>query len=510
METLSDDVTSRKGWTLEEPLLAFGQDGKHVDPKAGLALYGPSGHLGETRPSPSSIRVGIVGTARSAEEAFEWLNALNEPIYNDKKNTRLFPAFPGFRQSLRCDLVVSDGLVYHISPGKLERALAKSAIKRRIVECARLFTDGLSTLSEKTGKPNVVVYAWPEAVVKKCVGSSRQVLGKGRLTSGEKQLRKRLIRQEKIGQARLFPLDQDQQDLLETSSGIWNLRSEMKASAMEIGLPIQILEPPTYGGLSQLQDPATPWNLSVGLYYKCHGYPWRLVDADPDVCNVGISFYRDKTAASRRMKTSLAQIFTDQGHGLVLRGSKFRWDTSGGISPHMNLEIAEDLLSNAIGLYRKHAGKPPRRVVVHKSSPFWDEELEGIQSALGEVEEFDLIEIRRSGVQFVRHGAHPPLRGTAIRLDESRYIVYSLGYIPYLRTYPGLRIPHPLTVVQAAGHSGPRRVAREILELTKMNLNTSRFCCKEPATLAYAGFVKEILSQVPEEAIISEDYSFYM
>ncbi len=491
-----------------EPLLGFGYGGKHEDPKAGLALYGPCGHPDETTTSPSSIRIGIVGTSASIEEASSWLTDLNDPVLNDKDNPRLFPPFPGFRHALRCDLVVSDSLVYHISPGRLDRVLAISSLKRRVVNCADLFSEGLSVLSEKTGRPNVVVYAWPEAVVEKCTSLSTR--GRGRLGPEERKLRATLVRQEELHQTRLFPLDPDTEDLMESGAGIWNLRSEMKAQAMSIGAPIQILLPRTYQGQSQLEDPTTPWNLCVALYFKAGGYPWRPIESDPDVCYVGISFYRDKTVRGSRMKTSLAQIFSDLGHGLVLRGSKFRWDTSRGHSPHMDRETSEDLLSGAVKLYRKHVKRTPRRVVVHKSSPFWDEELAGLESALQEVEEYDLLDIRRSGIQFVRHGAQPPLRGTTIRLDKDRHLLYTLGYIPFIQAYPGVRIPQPLTVTQAAGHSGPRRVMREILTLSKMNLNTARFCCREPATLMYARFVKEVLSQVPEEALISEDYSSYM
>jgi hypothetical protein len=371
-----------------------------------------------------------------------------------------------------------------------------------------LFSEGLSALSEKTGKPNVVVYAWPEDVVEKCTGLSTR--GRGRLGPEERKLRAMLVRQEEVHQTRLFPLDPDTEDLMETGTGIWNLRSEMKAQAMSIGVPIQILLPRTYQGQSQLEDPTTPWNLCVGLYFKAGGYLWRPIESNPDVCYVGISFYRDKTVRESRMKTSLAQVFSDLGHGLVLRGSRFRWDTSRGHSPHMDRETSEDLLSSAIQLYRRHVKRTPRRVVVHKSSPFWEEELTGLKSALQEVDEYDLVEVKKSGIQFVRHGAQPPLRGTTIRLDNDRYLVYTLGYIPFIQTYPGVRIPQPLTVTKAAGHSGPRRITREILTLSKMNLNTARFCCRNPATLMYARFVKQVLSQVSEETLISEDYSSYM
>src|SRR6266545_7980706 len=74
---------------LDEPVLLFGHGGKHVDPKAGLALYGPAGHPrgGQT---PTSITLGFVGAAEAVETAREWSLGLNSVFDPDKDNLRLF------------------------------------------------------------------------------------------------------------------------------------------------------------------------------------------------------------------------------------------------------------------------------------------------------------------------------------------------------------------------------------------------------------------------------------
>jgi len=285
----------------------------------------------------------------------------------------------------------------------------------------------------------------------------------------------------------------------------------MKTEAMEVGLPIQVMEPRTYRGQSQLEDPITLWNLATGLYYKSGGIPWRPAESDPTTCYIGIEFYRDKTSSEAQMRTCLAQIFSDFGQGLVLRGSKFRLPTQPKLSPRMDRDTATKLITDAVALYENHNRRLPTRVVVHKSSHFGRQEIEGVAEALEEVEVHDLLTvIRRPGLQFVRRGANPPLRGTLVELSRTKLILYASGYVPYLRAYPGLRVPRPLLIVHHDGPSGPQKIGNEILKLSKLNWNTARFSCALPSTLMYADFVKEVLAQTPEEQEISEDYASYM
>jgi len=66
-----------------EPLLAFGGRHEHVDPKTGLALYGPYTVGGQARPAPASVIVGIVGPAAMIGDADQWLRACQATIIND-------------------------------------------------------------------------------------------------------------------------------------------------------------------------------------------------------------------------------------------------------------------------------------------------------------------------------------------------------------------------------------------------------------------------------------------
>ena len=210
------------------------------------------------------------------------------------------------------------------------------------------------------------------------------------------------------------------------------------------------------------------------------------------------------------MRTSLAQVFTHTGEGLVLRGGRAIIDRITR-SPHLSEKAAFQLMKNALALYEKQMRQLPTRLVVHKSSRYWPEELSGFMKAAKEIELVDFVAIHNRGIRFMRRrGKYPPLRGTAIQIGENNYILFTKGYIPYFRTYPGLRVPVPLEIVEHYGDSPMKNISEEILALTKMNWNSADFCIREPITLAYSREVGKILAYIPEEVVPRPEYRFYM
>ena len=73
--------------------------------------------------------------------------------------------------------------------------------------------------------------------------------------------------------------------------------------------------------------------------------------------------------------TSFAQVFGTR-EGLVMKGERAVVDkTRGDGSPHLSEQGAEKLIKGAIKLYAQSSGTKPKRVVVHKTSRYWPEEL---------------------------------------------------------------------------------------------------------------------------------------
>lgn len=118
--------------------------------------------------------------------------------------------------------------------------------------------------------------------------------------------------------------------------------------------------------------------------------------------------------------------------------------------------------------------------------------------------------VSRRGVQFFRRGLYPPLRGTWVRFEESDYLLYTRGYIPFLRTYPGMRVPQPIEMVEHHGETPADELLQEIMALTKMNWNSADFACEEPMTLAFARKVGEILGEMPPGSVPQPEYRYYM
>jgi hypothetical protein len=258
-----------------------------------------------------------------------------------------------------------------------------------------------------------------------------------------------------------------------------------------------------------VQDPATfSWNLGAAMYYKCNGKPWRLAKLEDGTCYIGIAFYRSRLDPREQIQASMAQVFTSSGDGFVLRGEEVLIDKETK-EPHLTEEKANDLVTRAINQYSSKVKTNPSRVVIHKSSSFTSDERKGVLDAIGSASA-DLVSIRREpDIRFVRTGKYPVLRGTLIQLNENMFLLYSSGYIPRLRTYPGHRIPVPL-FLQMDCDSSPQVVAEEVLKLTKINWNTAVFADKFPITITFPRQVGKVLSELEEGSSIQNHYRFYM
>jgi hypothetical protein len=296
---------------------------------------------------------------------------------------------------------------------------------------------------------------------------------------------------------------------------------------MKWGIPIQLIQRNTIlgkkgrGRKGPLQEKATrAWNFCTAQYYKADGVPWRPLSFQQETCFVGIDFYVARELKDRlTMRSSVAQAFDYLGQGLVLRGDPFEWDEEReGRSPHMTRDGARKLIRSTLEEYQKVKGHPPRRVVVHKSSRYWGDdhgdynELDGFYEGVREVFpkiETDFVTLSQSKVRLFREGGYPPLRGTYFRVGDGHFL-YTMGYIPYLATYPGSYVPEPWQIVEHHGGSDKKSLLREVLELTKMNVNNCSYADGTPITLSFADKVGEIMKHVPEGEPLQTGYKFYM
>lgn len=503
---------------ISEPLLAFGGQQRHVDPKTGLALYGPYSLVGQSGPTLKNIIVGIVGPAAMIADAEAWLNACRGVLTNEGLQPFLYPHFPGINAdgSFQCDLNFGDAWRESIRDSDFRSALATDDYAQRVKNVVRLYVRALEVLAARDQQPHVVLCCMPQEVIDSCTVEDRRARTK-RLRERRAKRKKKDSRTDAL-QGSLFAAVPTG-NLEEEEVGHQNLRRGLKAEAMQFGIPTQLVWPRTLrltaasaGPGQRTQDVATrAWNFTTALYHKAGGSPWRLAELEPGVCFVGVSFYREVFGESPRIHTSMAQAFTAAGDGYVLRGGTFEWDEQRGKSPHLDKQLAANLIRDVIELYRKqNRGSLPTRLVVHKSSRYWEEELAGFEEACELVPRRDFVALGSRGLQFYRKGDYPPLRGTYVRFSENDLLLYTVGYVPFLRTYPGARVPQPLEVLEHIGDSPWDVVLKEILALTKMNWNTADFACWDPITTAFSRKVGQVLAEVPAGMKVLPGYRFYM
>jgi argonaute-like protein implicated in RNA metabolism and viral defense len=167
-------------------------------------------------------------------------------------------------------------------------------------------------------------------------------------------------------------------------------------------------------------------------------------------------------------------------------------------------------MRDAVALYkRQNENRLPSRIVLHKSSRFTDQELRGFKDGCGTVPHTDFVTLGWRGIQFHRPGIYPPLRGMYVKFDDRNFLLYTVGYVPFLRTYPGAATPQPIEILEHHGDSAWDVVLREVLALTKMNWNTADFSCAKPMTLAFAQRVGQILAEI-KAGDPRPEYRFYM
>lgn len=478
---------------LDEPSLEFGGGGRHIDIRFGIMGNGPLDRSRGT--APRRIRVGLVGSAESIEGTLAWLNRCKGGLpAKPSRQPNLFPCFPGFTGELGF-------LSELVTEGQLQRAIPRRTIRdvslipshsQFVVEAVQAVVEEARQLTENNS-PDVIVCALPQEFVSR-IDDGEDLAGSGGADRAS-------------GRAPLLVFH----DLL-------------KAKAMDLRKPVQVIRPTTYGAKSPkpkggrrrkprgLQDEATrAWNFHTALYYKAGGVPWRLVreSTEPMACFVGVSFYHNLDRSA--VLTSTAQVFNERGDGVIIRGGKATLSNIDR-SPHLDEADAKALLSAAFKGYRSEHRTLPARVVVHKSSSYTATELAGFQAAVDEsnVDSADFVTLQASSTKLFRAGAYPPWRGTLLTLDEQSQVLYTRGSVEFFAAYPGMYVPVPLWVRCQRVDQTPAALAAEILSLTKMNWNSSQFDNMEPITLRAAKQVGGILKHVPAGGHVEPRYSYYM
>ncbi len=492
---------------LAEPIVELGT-GTATTIKEGLARYGPySLRLGPAH--PTTVRVGLVGTDASVAGARSFLKRCTARIPSGRPSHLLAPDFLGFGTVMHASLAIDPIWEWTIDQGIVAKALDASP-RRAFEACLELWSSGVHELAERDLRPDVIVCALPKELLDRCA-HVEQSQPSGR--RGQQPARSR--RRHRTSGEQLMLFDPAQGSIEAASQPLpedlvrRDFRRALKAAAMDAKLPIQIATPNLYEeGLRGQQDPATrAWNLSVGLFYKAGGIPWRVQSSAEHTCFVGISFHHLRTTTTHVVFSSLAQAFSSEGEGFALRGEALPWDAEDR-RPHLGEQQAHDLLLKVVEVYRERLGRNPVRIVIHKTSGFTAEERAGARRALSSIPMVEMETLRSTEFRLLRQGTYPPHRGTLCGFGQASFL-YTTGYSPQRGTYDGPHVPAPLEMV-GPDEEQAEEAASEVLALTKMNWNSSDDHTAFPISLAFARKVGLIMSEVPLDREPHPLYRFYM
>lgn len=475
------------GVSLKEPELIFG-NGSHVDPKTGISLYGPY-DLHQLR--PKQIRVGFVGRLDSIRLATTWVdNGKNRVEVKKSSGGSYYEPFPGFNAEVGfyTEIEYDESMCRSIKPEEIESAVNEALNQ---VECidflSALFIREIKFLALNK-KVDVIIC---------CINNDIFEMGAG-YDDITTKIDDGTIPEEDY-------LDNGKKDVIE-----YNFRRKLKARAMEYNIPLQLILDETAAAVDEKTDLASRyWNFFSAMYYKAGGIPWALSrDNLSHTCYAGISFYRSRDSST--LQSSSAQIFNEHGNGIILRGGEARIHKSDRM-PHLSKNNSFLLLDNGLREYYDAMKHFPQRVVLHKSSNFTNEEVEGFKNAAKKhaIHTIELVTILPSSVRITSKNIYPPNRGTLFTLNNDIRILYTRGFVPHYNTYRGSYIPSPLQLRFFSSVGDPELVAREILMLSKINWNSTRFDRKMPITISSSVAVGDILKYV-EDFTPKVRYSFYM
>ena len=471
------------------------------------------------------FRVGVVGTTAGIAHFRAWSYLLKKvvpvpPPGKGEKVDRLHLAnFPGLEEAFGISFDPDECSALSIPLGDIDRATRIVNLNEAVDKVARLYIDRVRKhLRNEERSVDVWVLVLPEIVFERCRPNSKRTglpMEKGDFTKRQKaKADLPLLSTSGV-------IDQTDEAIFED---VADFHRRIKAEFLKIA-PTQLvrettLAPDAYlnkAGYPQrkTQDRATvAWNLATGLYYKTQPRPpWRLAAIRPGVCYIGM-VYKSLPRDPNGHACCAAQMFLNEGDGVVFRGANGPWKT-GDFEFHLKKDAAKSLLRLVLETYRTTHGAAPKELFIHGQTYFNNEEWNAFVDAAPPETNIVGVRIRSTGgeAKLFRDGDYPVLRGTALLLDDQTAYLWTTGYVPQLDTYIGPETPNPLHItVMRSKNPKPNilTVLADIMGLTKINYNSCNFNDGLPVTVRFARMVGDVLTMGSAKGEEKQPFKFYV
>jgi hypothetical protein len=486
---------------IAESLLEFGNGQKVEHPQDGLFLYGPVAAQG----SPKVIHAGVVGTASGIALAQQWLTRLIGRIPVERADQLHTSPWPGFQAAFGTKLESKPLVAIPIDGTIIANAIQRTNRYDAVRTTVELFENAiLDHLRSDERRPDVWLVVVPEVVHR----YGRPQVGVPKDATPSTVMSEKTAGQILRAGGSLFD---DMTEEAQLYLFVRNFHHQLKAQLLHKEVVVQVIRETTlnpnleldrFGNpVRSVQEPARiAWNFSTTLYFKgARLQPWQLAGVRPRVCYVGLVFKEDPSPKQAGDACCAAQMFLNSGNGVVFRGALGPWRSPKSREFHLRHDPAKELVGEVIKAYTKDHGGPPDELFIHAKQRFNPEEWEGFKAAVPSTTKLVGVRIRPTqDLRLFRPDTDMPvLRGTAVTMSKREGYLWTTGYVPRLRTYPGFETPKPILVEINQGAGDLMIVMRDVLALTKINYNACDYSSGLPVTLKFADRVGEILTASP-------------
>lgn len=294
-----------------------------------------------------------------------------------------------------------------------------------------------------------------------------------------------------------IPKEYEQYTLIRDGREKFDLHDYVKAYAVQRHIATQFIREKTI--LDTELRCQIMWALALAIFVKSGRIPWTLSNLRKDTAFAGIGYSTNYIENTGQMVIGCSHIYSADGQGLKYKLTKLTdvmFDEKR--NPFLSEEEAFRLGIGIKDLFYSSFSEMPKRVVVHKRTPFKPDEINGLVKCLSSagIKEIDLIEISFEEKlkcfsldrSFAING-YPVKRGTCFAIDDNSAYLFTHGvatsvqksYLNYVQG--GKSMPNPIKIVKHYGNGDLSQIASEILGLSKMNWNSFGLYTKLPCTI---------------------------